>query len=190
MIINLKRLFIILISTSLLIVVAVFGFGLQLHFSDSNRDMQVAQSEKPEQNVIGQYRPAFSLKDQSGELRNINEWDGKVLLLNFWATWCSPCKKEIPVFIALQKQYEEQGLQIIGVALDDEQSVKLYSNSIGINYPVMAADLAAAEISRRYGNRFTALPFSAFIGRNGKIVRIKAGELSRIETEKIILNLL
>ena len=140
--------------------------------------------------VIGQPRPEFALTDIDGKLRNIKEWDGKVLLVNFWATWCPPCKKEIPAFMALQEDYAEQGFQVIGIAIDDEQAVRDYADTMGINYPVMAAELDSMEIARRYGNRINALPFSAFVTRDGKIALTQPGELSREDTEKIIKKLL
>jgi thiol-disulfide isomerase/thioredoxin len=113
-----------------------------------------------------------------------------VLLVNFWATWCPPCKKEIPAFITLQDQYGTQGFQVIGVAIDDQQAVKDYADTVGINYPVMAAELDSLDIARRYGNRINALPFSVFVGRDGKIVVTRPGEISHEYTEKIIQSLL
>ncbi|TNF35656.1 MAG: TlpA family protein disulfide reductase [Gammaproteobacteria bacterium] len=172
-----------------LIVAGLAGFGLQRMLI--NQDNQNLTAELPATvDVIGQPRPEFALQDIEGKMRNISEWDGKVLLVNFWATWCPPCKKEIPDFMALQEQYGEQGFQIIGVAIDDEESVRDFADTLGMNYPVMAAELAAMEIARRYGNRIGALPFSTFVDRSGTIKHTKAGELSKAETEKIILNLL
>ena len=78
--------------------------------------------------------------DLDGNLRNIKEWDGKLILLNFWATWCPPCKKEIPVFIELQTAYKDQNFQIIGIAIDDEEAVAEFAKHIGINYPTLLTE--------------------------------------------------
>ena len=140
--------------------------------------------------VIGQVRPDFRYKDIEGNIRSASEWDGKVLLVNFWATWCPPCKKEIPAFIEVQEQYKDRGFQIVGIAMDDEDSVRDYADTMGMNYPVMAAEIDAVELSRQYGNRVSALPFSAFVDRNGKIIAIKAGGMNKQAVEKIIQPLL
>jgi len=178
-----------IIPTLVLVLAATAGFYSQRYFLADN-DSLPAKMPVAKTSVIGKTRPDFSYKDIEGDMRQAKEWDGKVLLVNFWATWCPPCKKEIPAFIALQEQYAEKGFQIIGIALDDEESVKDYADSMGMNYPVMAAEVDAIQLARDYGNRVNALPFSAFIDRSGKIVKIKAGGLSKAATEKIILPLL
>jgi len=172
-----------------LIIAATAGFYSQRYFMAGETSLP-APMPAAKSNVIGQQRPDFSYTDIEGDVRSAKEWDGKVLLVNFWATWCPPCKKEIPAFIALQEQYADQGFQIIGIAIDDEESVKDYADSMGMNYPVMAAEVDAIQLARDYGNRVNALPFSAFVNREGKIVKIKAGGLSKEIAEKIIQPLL
>ncbi|MCW9013611.1 MAG: redoxin family protein [Gammaproteobacteria bacterium] len=179
-----------LVFIAVLAIAGVSGFTLQRAFIDHENQNLTAVIPQAKTDVIGQIRPEFALKDLDGELRNITEWDGKVLLVNFWATWCPPCKKEIPAFMNLQQQYGKDGFQVIGIAIDDEQSVADYSDTIGINYPIMPGEIAAAEIARRYGNRINALPFTAFVGRDGKIAVTKPGEISQAAAEKIILSLL
>lgn len=178
-----------LIFVVVLIVAGAAGFGLQRMLI--NQDNQNLAAEIPAAiDVIGQARPEFALQDIEGKMRNISEWDGKVLLVNFWATWCPPCKKEIPAFMELQEKYAEQGFQIIGVAIDDEDSVRNFAEIMDMNYPIMAAELASMEIARSYGNRVNALPFTSFVNRLGKITHTFSGEISREETEKIIKALL
>ena len=174
----------------LMIAAIAAGFGLQRALIDHENQNLAPDMPSGQVDVIGQPRPEFAMKDIEGNLRNIKEWDGKVLLVNFWATWCPPCKKEIPAFMALQEQYGEQGFQVIGIAIDDEQAVRDYADTLGINYPVMAAELESLDLARRYGNRVNALPFSAFVDRRGKIVLTRPGELSHEATEEIIKKLL
>jgi len=179
-----------IIFISILIIAGATGFGLQrLLTSTDTQDLPVILPPT-DASVIGTQRPAFELKDIEGVTRKMTEWDGKVLLVNFWATWCPPCKKEIPAFMELQDQYGSQGFQVIGLAIDDEDSVKDYADTMGMNYPIMAAELTAMEIARLYGNRVNALPFSAFVDREGKIVLTRPGEISKNDTEEIIKKLL
>lgn len=178
-----------LIVSFVIIIAGATGYGLQRMLSSSPNQPRIS-APTAAIDVINQPRPAFSLKDIDGELRDIKEWDDKVLLVNFWATWCPPCKKEIPAFMELQEKYTDHGFQIIGIAIDDEQAVRDFADTMGMNYPIMAAELAAMELAREYGNRVNALPYSAFVSREGKITHVRAGELSKQETEKIIKSLL
>ncbi|MBV1875242.1 MAG: TlpA family protein disulfide reductase [Cycloclasticus sp.] len=124
-------------------------------------------------------RPEFSLPDLQGEPRNIKEWDGKYIVLNFWATWCPPCLKEIPEFIAIQKEYGEFNLQFIGVAIDNEVSVNQFALEMGMNYPNLVAEMQGIELARQYGNAMGALPFSVIINPEGQIITRQVGLLER-----------
>jgi len=166
------------------------GFGFQRYLQNEKRDLPPVVPESTINNVIGTTRPAFKLKDMQGQLRNIDEWNGKVVLVNFWATWCPPCKKEMPAFMQAYKQYKEQGFEIIGIALDDVDSVQNFIDVLDVNYTIMAAEHKGLELSRIYGNRIGALPFSVFIDRDGIIKLTHAGELSKQQVEDIIRPLL
>ena len=167
------------------------GFGLQRYIQNDTADLPpVMPKEFIQKSVVGTPRPAFALKDLEGNVRNIDEWNGKVVLVNFWATWCPPCKKEMPAFIELHEQYASQGFDVIGIALDDEESVQDFVDTLGVTYPVMAAEYDGIELSRQYGNHIGALPFSVFVGRDGKIISTHVGELSKQQVEDIIKPLL
>jgi len=135
-------------------------------------------------------RPLFRMPDSNEKVRHIKEWHGKIILLNFWATWCPPCRKEMPAFIELQKKYQSQGLQIIGVAVDDVESVNKFAKKIGVNYPLLVGSMEASELSRVYGNAGGQLPYTVFINRQGQLVAVKRGELSKELAEKINQKLL
>ncbi len=136
-------------------------------------------------------RPDFSIQDINGRIRHIKEWnDKKVILLNFWATWCPPCKKEMPAFMELQEKYGKRGLQIIGIAIDDKELVKEFVDDMGINYVILSGQLDAVDISRRYGNFRGQLPYTVFINSKQQLVGVKRGEISKAEAEKAILQLL
>ena len=144
----------------------------------------------PSTPMTGTARPDFRLPDLEGIVRSPDEWDGKVLVVNFWATWCPPCRKEIPAFMELQDQYGQRGLQFIGIAVDERDVVQDYADVMGINYPILFGELDAIEVGKAYGNRFGALPFTVVVNRQGKVAFTKQGELSRDEAEHIILSLL
>ena len=169
-----------IIFATVIILAGIAGFAAQQYLSS-----QENTSSKPDP-VLGQPRLEFAINDLEGELRNIKEWDGKVILLNFWATWCPPCKREIPAFIELQEKYAQQGFQIIGVAIDDPDSVQDYADTMGINYPVLPGNLGAIEISRKYGNRIDGLPYSVFINREGIVTHTINGELTKTHALEIL----
>ena len=182
---NMKK---IILYAVVLIMVGASGFGLQRYLSQEA--LPVALPNHGFSNLVGTRRPEFALEDLNGKVRNVREWDGKVLLINFWATWCPPCIKEMPLLIELQNKYGEQGLQIVGLAIDDEQSVRDFVDTHGITFPIVAAEMDAMELATRFGNRMNALPFTAIVDRNGDIVELTPGELSREAAEKIIQSLL
>ncbi len=135
---------------------------------------------------IGSKRPDFTLPDVEGKPRSISEWDGKVLLVNFWATWCPPCRKEMPGFIELRDQYHDKGFEIVGVAIDEAGAVGNFVDGMGVSYPVVVGQTDATEVTRQYGNRLGALPFSVLIDRKGIVRYTRAGELRKDVLEGLI----
>ena len=128
----------------------------------------------------------FSLPDSNGKIRSLSEWRGKVIVLNFWATWCPPCREEIPLFIDLQKKHAADGLEVIGVAVDNKVSVLAYRQSAGINYTILMGDDNAMELAAKYGDRMDSLPYSVIISRSGSIVARKLGAFSETELAGLI----
>lgn len=138
----------------------------------------------------GQQRPEFSLPDQHGTLRHVTEWDNHVLVINFWATWCPPCRDEIPEFVEMQHKYGEQGLQFIGIALEKAEDVADFASEMGINYPILTGELEAIKIAEKYGNQHGALPYTVVIDRKQIIRHVQTGVLSRDKAEEVITPLL
>ena len=141
-------------------------------------------------NIIGNKRPDFSLPDVTGTIRNISEWDGKLIAVNFWATWCLPCLKEIPELVDLQARYGDQGFQVIGIALQRPDELGEFINDHKMNYPVLAGEAAVILVAESYGNLLGALPYTAIIDPTGKVVFTKAGPVTGTEVEEIIKEIL
>ena len=134
--------------------------------------------------------PDFSLPDLNARSRRSGEWLGKVLVLNFWATWCPPCRKEMPVFIALQDELGDKGLQFVGIAIDERSKVQEFVDFLGVNYPILLGENDAVQLSHDLGNRFRGLPFTVIFDRTGRVSHIQAGELQRSALEAQIKPLL
>jgi thiol-disulfide isomerase/thioredoxin len=134
--------------------------------------------------------PDFNLPDVSGNQRNISEWQGKIRVINFWATWCAPCREEIPEFIALQEQYAANGLQFIGIAIDDQEPVEEYLKSNKINYPILIGGVSGIALAHQLGNSIDAVPFTLVVNQQGQIINRHPGEFSSEQIIKIITPLL
>jgi len=132
----------------------------------------------------------FLLHDLAGKTHSLADWHGKVILLNFWATWCPPCRREIPLFIELQQRYEKQGLQIVGISIDNPEAVARYWQEMRINYPLLIADETTYELMAAFGNRQGGLPYSVLIAADGQIVGVKIGAYHRAELEAALKPLL
>ncbi|MGB5561431.1 MAG: TlpA disulfide reductase family protein [Sedimenticolaceae bacterium] len=132
--------------------------------------------------------PSFSYPDLQGKQRQSSEFADKVLVLNFWATWCPPCRKETPEFVALQEAFRGQ-VQFIGIAIDDEEPVREFADSYGVNYPLLLGDVEAVALSRQLGNRYEGLPFTVVMAPGGNVVLRHTGGLDREKLEPLLREL-
>ncbi len=137
--------------------------------------------------IVGARRPDFALPDYEGRMRRISEWDGKLLVLNFWATWCPPCLDEIPGFISLQSRYANRGVQFVGVAVDERENVVAFAKEVGLNYPSVQHPVATLDLMRAYGNTAGGLPYTVLVSPAGEILFSRAGTLPEREAEHLIL---
>jgi thiol-disulfide isomerase/thioredoxin len=101
-----------------------------------------------------------SLPDLDGKEQALGQWKGKVLIVNFWATWCVPCREEMPEFVKLQKEFGDRGVQFVGIAVDDPAKVRQFAAELGLNYPALIGGYGAIELSKSLGNRVGALPYT------------------------------
>jgi len=166
----------------LIVSVAIMAFvlGLSVRGLLSSPQQQSAQASLPE----------FNLPDLLGNQHSIKEWQDKVLVINFWATWCPPCLKEMPTFEALQNEYSAQGLQVIGIALDDAESVKEFLASKKITYPILLGENQGTKLAHDLGNIVNTMPFTVIVNHEGQIVKTHMGDLDREQLLGIVKPLL
>lgn len=169
--------------------VAGFLFARPAHEQPPDRQamLQKAVNLKPADRA-----PNFALPDLDGELHALSQWHGDVRLLNFWATWCGPCRDEVPALVALQEQYGDQGFQIIGIATDEPgtQVVKDFAAKYKINYPLLMDNGHAGNIARHLGFNLIGLPATILIDGDANIISYHLGPINPDKTREQIEKLL
>jgi peroxiredoxin len=173
-------------STVLILVVALVGLGGGILLNQWLSKPETAPAPQAQTDR----RPDFTLTDVEGTPRSISDWDGKVILVNFWATWCPPCVRELPAFIKLYETYQDKGFTIIGIALDNKQDVIDFIDPMGVEYPILLGDQIGIKLTQEYGNRLGVLPYTVVIDRHGRIVERHRNEMSYEEAEALIKPLL
>jgi len=133
---------------------------------------------------------SVSLPDLDGHAQALDQWRGKVLVVNFWATWCAPCREEMPRFIRAQIQDGPRGLQFVGIAIDEAPKVKTFASEIGVNYPTLLGGYGALELSKTFGNDLMALPFTIILHRDGQVAHTQLGPLNEKRLDAIVSQLL
>jgi thiol-disulfide isomerase/thioredoxin len=133
---------------------------------------------------------ALSLPDTSGVQQPLAQWRGKVVVVNFWATWCAPCREEMPEFVRAQSELGSKGLQFVGIAVDQADKADQFAKELKVNYPVLIGGYGAVELSKMLGNRLTALPFTIIIDRQGQVVHTHLGPLKPDQLRSIVSKIL
>ncbi|MGH8735846.1 MAG: TlpA family protein disulfide reductase [Burkholderiales bacterium] len=142
---------------------ALAGFGL-LRYEHARRALQEVE-----------------FTDLQGKTRRLAEWRGKVVLCNFWATWCQPCRKEIPMLVALSKEMAAKDVEIVGIAIDSAVKVAEFAKDYKVSYPLLVAGPNGIDLMRAAGNQIGGLPYTAFLDRQGRIAYRTLGELKKVE---------
>lgn len=135
-------------------------------------------------------RPQFTLADLEGKQRSSDEFAGKAVIFNFWATWCAPCRREIPLLNALQAEHGPRGLAIVGIALDTRENVTAYQKELKLEYTSLQGELEAVDVGRKFGLDLYGLPVSVFTDKQGRILGTHVGELTREEAEAYLAKML
>jgi thiol-disulfide isomerase/thioredoxin len=165
---------------ALLAVALVLALGLYVGYHHARRPGAALTTHLTQSTPA----PDFALQSLDGKTTHLSDFRGKAVLLNFWATWCGPCKIEMPWFVDLQKEYGSQGLQIVGVAMDDAstQDIAKFAKDMGVNYPIL---IGKESVGDEYGG-VPALPESFLIARDGKIVDKIIGLRGKAEIEDAV----
>ena len=145
----------------------------------------VAAPEPPPM-VLAATLPDISLADRNGEMRSFNHWQGRSLIVNFWATWCAPCRREIPLLEKLQREHSADGFQVIGVAVDFRDKVLAYAAEMKIDYPLLIGEQEAMDAAAAFGVEVVGLPFTVFSDGQGRIIAAHMGELTSAEADVIL----
>jgi thiol-disulfide isomerase/thioredoxin len=130
--------------------------------------------------------PQFQLADRAGQMRSLQDWPDQALIVNFWATWCAPCRREIPLLQQLQRDRAGEGFQVIGIAVDFRDKVLAYADEMKIDYPLLIGEQEALDAAAAFGVTTVGLPFTVFSDRRGRIVTAHLGELTAAEADLIL----
>jgi thiol-disulfide isomerase/thioredoxin len=161
---------------ALALVAGAAGFGAQKWLQGSDEHEQLAE----------QAPSTIVFKDLEGRPRHLTEWPGKLILVNFWASWCAPCLKEMPLLVEAQQEFGSHGLQIIGPALDSLEDAAQQAKLLGVNYPIMAGDVDVIAAMDALGDELGALPFSVLVAPDGRIIERITGVLTREHLQRLI----
>jgi thiol-disulfide isomerase/thioredoxin len=148
--------------------------------------------KKPEQNQNAPTAELFAtiLPDENGTPQALNQWQGKIIVLNFWATWCPPCREEMPELSALNTEYQDKNVIVIGIALDEIDMIKTFSEENEISYPLLAAEDTGGNLAFNLGNDKSALPYTVIIKPDGTIANTYFGRISKALLEEALVKLL
>ena len=177
-------------------IAAAAGF-LVYHYAIAPREQMAAvatpDTEEPqaaaateESSALPAQLPDFTLGDLEGKPRSILSWPGKSMIVNFWATWCAPCRREIPLLRELQKQHGPEGFQIVGVAVDLREDVVKYAQEIGIDYPVLIGEQDGLDAVNKFGQGSIGFPFTVFTDNQGRIVLFHLGEIHKEQADVLL----
>jgi thiol-disulfide isomerase/thioredoxin len=136
--------------------------------------------------VVPDLLPAFALSDLSGKPTSVSTWNGKSLVINFWATWCAPCRREMPLLETLASEWADRGIVVVGVAVDYPDKVKEFAGRFNIDYPLLVGEQDALDVAAKLGMNSPAFPFTVFADRSGEIVALFVGELHRPQADLIL----
>ena len=144
-------------------------------------------SPKPGDAAATHLPAGLQFTDADGKIHPADEYRGKLLIINFWATWCGPCLHEIPALIKIQNDYGAKGVQLVGPAVDDPEEVRAQMKKLGFNYPVFVGESdAMLDLMTQLGNTSGALPFSVVVAGDGTIIKRELGEFAPVELAGLI----
>ncbi|OGA29029.1 MAG: hypothetical protein A3I01_20285 [Betaproteobacteria bacterium RIFCSPLOWO2_02_FULL_65_24] len=129
---------------------------------------------------------ALELPDLQGKTRSLADWRGQVVVVNFWATWCEPCREEVPALQRVRSRYAANGLEVVGVAFDTAAKVQQFAVEFAVSYPLLIGGLGSIDLTRKLGNRLGALPYTLVLDRQGKIALAHLGAVSEARLRAVV----
>ena len=168
----------------LYVFIALTAFGAGLWLSEKRETRSSADPSSA--NTL----MAMKLPDLQNKVQGLEQWRGKVLVVNFWATWCEPCREEIPIFVHMQEKYRDKGLQFVGISIDQVDKTREFSENFKMNYPSLIGTFDTIEVSTKVGNTRRALPFTVVLNRKGQVVGTELGGVTQEKLEALINPLL
>lgn len=130
--------------------------------------------------------PRFQLADRDGRMRSLQDWPERALIVNFWATWCAPCRREIPLLQAIARERAAEGFTVVGIAVDFRDKVLAYAQEMQIDYPLLIGEQDGLDAAASFGVQSVGFPFTVFADRQGRVITAHLGELHRDEAEVIL----
>jgi len=133
---------------------------------------------------------AASFPDSAGQTQSLKQWQGKILVVNFWATWCPPCLEEMPELSQLNETYQNRNVAVIGISTDDVAKIRTFAKNSPVSYPLLAGDFEAMNLSERLGNSKGALPYTVIVRPDGTIANSYFGRINQALLEQTLLPLI
>ncbi len=175
----------------LLISVAVLaGVGGSLAYRLWSQPEPTIAPQQQAADLIGTLRPDYTLGSSDGNRVSAAEFDGQVVLVNFWATWCQPCREEMPMLAELHQEFKPEGFTVVGIALDDVAQAREFAAELGIDYPILVGSTDVMTVAQLYGNLSGVLPYSVLLDRAGLVRWTYLGELKAGALRKEVTSLL
>lgn len=160
------------------------GFGLYQWLGNGTNAPSGAMAEAPDQ--LTDTLPTLTMPDPDGNERSLDEWAGDILVINFWGTWCAPCREEVPLLVDLQSDYADQDLTVIGIALDRPEPVKDFAEEYGINYPLLVGEEEALSAMEAFGSGTLGLPHTFVVDRDGQVVNFHLGLIEPADVDALL----
>lgn len=169
-------------------IIVAICIGLIIRANAPNSPANTSNSESASSSTQKLF--AASFPDENGKVQALKQWQGKVIVLNFWATWCPPCREEMPELSALNMQYQNKNVVVLGVSTDDVATVKKFTDETKLSYPLFAADMAGSDLATSLGNNQDVLPYTVIIKADGMVAKTFFGRLSMPILEETLKKLL
>lgn len=179
-----SRAFVIGLLASILALASGVYIGIEVR-GDGEKQALLPENNAPDQEAIDNFF-TVQLNDPEGNTVDLARFKGKILVINFWATWCSPCRDEMPEFSALQTRYAGNGVQFVGIALDSADNVSRFAKQYQVTYPLLASDTRGADLARTLGDTRVNLPYSIVLSADGRILMTRLGRVPRLEIDALL----